>query len=45
MSDNWWFVGAAFSLTWMVLIGYFVHLRSALRRAQTLLDASTSVPR
>jgi hypothetical protein len=45
MSDNWLFVGAAFSLTWMVLIGYFVHVRGALRRAQALLDASTSVPR
>ena len=45
MNDNWLFVGAAFGLTWVVLIGYFVHLRNALRRAQVLLDASTSVPR
>ena len=45
MSDNWLFVGAAFGLTWAVLIGYFVHLRNALRRAHALLDASTSVPR
>ena len=45
MSDNWWFVGAAFGLTWAVLIGYFVHLRGALRRAKALLDASTSVSR
>ena len=41
MTDsNWLFVGAAFAVTWAVLIAYFVHVRSALRRAQALLDAS-----
>lgn len=45
MNDNWLFVGAAFGLTWVVLIGYFVHVRNALHRAQALLNASTEVSR
>ena len=45
MNDNWLFVGAAFGLTWVVLIGYFAHVRNALRRAQALLDASREVSR
>ena len=43
--SNWLFVGAAFGLTWVVLIGYFVHVRGATRRAQALLDASVEVSR
>lgn len=45
MNDNWLFVGAAFGLTWIVLIGYFVHVRNALRAARALLDASTGSAR
>ena len=45
VSENWLFVGAAFGLTWVVLIGYFAHVRNALRRAQALLDASGEVSR
>jgi hypothetical protein len=41
MNDNWMFVGAAFVLTWAVLVGYFVHLRGARRRAQALYDRAT----
>lgn len=40
-SNNLLFVGAAFAVTWGVLIGYFVHLRHTTRRAQTLLDLAT----
>jgi hypothetical protein len=45
VNDNWLFVGAAFGLTWVVLVGYFLHVRNALRRAQMLLDASLGVAR
>jgi len=45
VNDNWLFVGAAFGFTWVVLIGYFVHVRNALRHAQALLDASGEVSR
>jgi hypothetical protein len=40
-NNNLLFVGAAFAVTWGVLIGYFVHLRRTTRRAQTLLDVAT----
>ena len=43
MGNNWLFVGAAFTVTWAVLIGYFVHLQRATRRAQALLDAAQRV--
>ncbi|HET9012199.1 MAG TPA: hypothetical protein VFN38_10325 [Gemmatimonadaceae bacterium] len=43
MTDNWLFVGAAFVLTWAVLLGYLAHLRRAMRRARTLLE-SASMP-
>ena len=40
MNDNWRFVGAAFAITWGVLIGYFVHLRRVRARAQALMDST-----
>ena len=42
MSDNWLFVAAAFTVTWAVLLGYLVHLRRTLRRAQASMAATTS---
>ncbi|MEO7456478.1 MAG: hypothetical protein ABIY52_09465 [Gemmatimonadaceae bacterium] len=45
MNENWLFVGAAFGLTWVVLVGYFVRVHGAVRRAQALLDAAAVVPR
>lgn len=39
MNDNWRFVGAAFAITWGVLIGYYVHLRRVRERAQALVDS------
>lgn len=42
MNDNWMFVGAAFVVTWGVLVGYFVHLHRTLRRARALLDTTTN---
>jgi hypothetical protein len=41
MTDNWKFVIAAFVLTWVVLVGYFVHLRRVHQRAQALVDSIT----
>ena len=43
--NNWLFVGAAFGLTWLVLIGYVMRIRAATRHAQALLDASAEVSR
>ena len=45
MNDNWLFVGAAFGVTWVALVGYFLYVRRALRRARASLDASTEAPR
>jgi len=42
MNENWMFVGAAFVVTWGVLVGYFVHVHRSLRRARTLLDSATN---
>ena len=41
--DNWLFVSAAFVVTWAVLLGYFMHVHRALRRARALL-ATVSTP-
>ena len=41
MLNNWVFVGAAFGVSWAVMIGYFVHVQRTMRRARTLLDAAT----
>ena len=43
--SNWLFVGAAFGLTWLVLVGYVLRIRAATRHAQALLDASAEVSR
>lgn len=40
-NNNLLFVGAAFAVTWAVLIGYFLHLRRATHRARALLDMVT----
>lgn len=45
MANNWLFVGAAFTVTWVVLAGYKVHLHRTLRRARTHLDAVTKAGR
>lgn len=41
MNENWRFVGAAFAITWGVLIVYFLHLRRVRQRAQSLVDSVT----
>jgi hypothetical protein len=43
MNENWRFVGAAFVVTWGVLVGYFVHLHRTLRRARMQVDRATKV--
>jgi CcmD family protein len=42
MNDNWMFVGAAFVVTWAVLVGYFIHLQRTMRRARALLEGSAA---
>jgi CcmD family protein len=42
VNDNWTFVGAAFAITWAVLLGYLVHVHRTLRRARALLESATS---
>jgi hypothetical protein len=44
-TDNWMFVGAAFAITWAVLIGYFVHVQRTLRRARALHDEAVTAAR
>lgn len=43
--SNWFFVGAAFAITWATLLGYFGHLRRATHRAQQLADSTRTVRR
>ena len=38
MSSNWSFVVAAYAVTWVAIIGYYVHLHRAARRASRLLE-------
>lgn len=42
MNENWLFVAAAFTVTWVILLGYLVHVRRTLRRAQAMMAAATS---
>ncbi|HTR78222.1 MAG TPA: CcmD family protein [Gemmatimonadaceae bacterium] len=32
--SNWMFVGAAFTVTWVVVLGYLLHLHRVMRRAR-----------
>lgn len=34
------FVGAAFAVTWVVIIGYALHLRRSIQHSRELLDRS-----
>lgn len=43
--SNWGFVGAAFGITWLTLVGYFVHLRRATHRAQQMAESMRMVRR
>jgi hypothetical protein len=36
--SNWLFVGAAYGVSWIVLVGYAVHLHRVLRRARKAYD-------
>jgi CcmD family protein len=45
MTGNWMFVGAAYALTWVVLLGYLLHLRRTSRRAHALLEGAASASR
>jgi CcmD family protein len=38
--SNTLFVGAAFAVTWVVIIGYALHLRRSIQRSRELLDRS-----
>lgn len=35
--SNWMFVGAAYAVSWIVIVGYAVHLAGATRRARRAL--------
>ncbi len=45
MSGNWVFVGAAFAVTWAVMLGYLVHVHRTMARAQAQLDSATAAGR
>jgi len=38
--SEWGFVGAAYGLTWAVLVGYAIYLRNRVRRARDLAERS-----
>lgn len=38
--SNTMFVSAAFAVTWIVIIGYALHLRRSIQRSRELLDRS-----
>ena len=39
--SNWVFVGAAFGVTWAVILGYLIHLMRATRRSREALERAT----
>lgn len=41
VNDNLLFVGAAFGVTWLVMIGYLVHLHRTTKRARVMLEMAT----
>jgi CcmD family protein len=40
--NNWAFVGAAYAVTWITIIGYWVHVHRRLREARQDLDAANA---
>jgi hypothetical protein len=40
--DNWLFVGAAFVVTWMVLLGYLLRVHRMLGRARAQLAGASA---
>ncbi|MES2179093.1 MAG: hypothetical protein V4550_14625 [Gemmatimonadota bacterium] len=42
-ANNWIFVGAAFAVTWAVLVGYFLRVQRKLRAARVLLDSANTM--
>ena len=45
-SQNWGYIGAAYALTWGVILGYVIRVHSALRQARTAFaNASTDTER
>ncbi|MEP6621683.1 MAG: hypothetical protein ABJE47_20310 [bacterium] len=40
-TDNWKFVTAAFALSWLVMIGYLIHLHRARQRAGAAVERAT----
>ena len=43
MTGNWTFVMAAFTLTWIALLGYLMHLVRVTRRAREQYDVAVGV--
>ncbi len=39
--SEWGYVGVAYGLTWLTLIGYGIYLGSRVRRARRLLERTT----
>lgn len=43
MADkNWAFVCAAYAATWIMMVGYWVHVHGALRRARRSYEQATA---
>jgi hypothetical protein len=43
MADqNWAFVSAAYAATWVMMLGYWVHVHRALRRARRSYEEATA---
>jgi hypothetical protein len=43
MADqNWTFVSAAYVATWVMMLGYWVHVHRTLRRARRSYDEATA---
>lgn len=43
MDDNAWFVGGAYAVMWISVIGYFLRLRALLARSRAALDHARSI--
>ena len=40
--QNWMFVAAAYAATWVLVLGYGLHVHRALRRARRAYDEATA---
>ena len=41
--DNWYYVGAAYAITWIVIVGFAVNVQRVTKRARKAYDDASAV--